>query len=100
MHDLKLNKRILKDGILSILGVSNLDFYRLWYALDKTHWAKAYGIDQEEWKTLRRDYGVSIVNPFIDVLNELIEAEKIGQSIDYRAEGCCKKTPRFMYTLA
>ena len=100
MHDLKLNKRILKDGILSILGVSNLDFYRLWYALDKTHWAKAYGIDQEEWKTLRRDYGVSIVNPFIDVLNELIEAEKIGQSIDYRTEGCCKKTPRFMYTLA
>lgn len=100
MHDLKLNKGILKEGILSILGVSDLDFCRLWYALDKTHCAKAYGIDQEEWKTLRRDYGVSIVNPYIDVLNELIEAGKIGQSIDYRAEGRCRKTPRFMYSLA
>ena len=97
--DLKLNKRILKEGILSILGLCNLDFYRLWYALDKTHWAKAYGIGQEEWKELGRDYGVSIVNPFIEVLDELIEVGKIKKSIDYRAEGCCLKTPRFMYGL-
>jgi len=99
VHDLKLNKRILKEGILSILGIADLDFLRLWYALDKTHWAKAYGVGQEEWKALRRDYGVSIVNPFIEILDELIEAGKIGRRIDYRAEGCCAKTPRFMYSL-
>ena len=97
--DLKLNKRILKEGILSILGVADLDFDRLWYALDKTHWAKAYGITQEKWKTLRRDYGVSIVNPLIEVLDELIDEQKIGKRIDYRAEGCCMKTPRFMYNI-
>ena len=95
--DLKLNKRILKEGILSILDVADLDFHRLWYALDKTHWAKAYGINREKWKTLRRDYGVSIVNPLIEVLDELINEGKIAKSIDYRAEGCCMKTPRFMY---
>ena len=98
--DMKLNKRILKEGILSILSVADLDFLRLWYALDKTNWAKTYGIEQEEWKALRRDYGVSIVNPFIEVLDELIEAGKIKKRIDYRAEGCYGKTPRFMYSLA
>jgi glucosamine 6-phosphate synthetase-like amidotransferase/phosphosugar isomerase protein len=97
--DLKLNKRKLKEGILSILSVADLDFHRLWYALDKTHWAKAYGITQEEWKTLRRDYGVSIVNPLIEALDELIKEEKIAKRIDYRAEGCCMKTPRFMYNI-
>ncbi|MCX6656027.1 MAG: hypothetical protein NTY03_13060 [Candidatus Bathyarchaeota archaeon] len=97
--DLKLNKRKLKEGILSILSVADLDFHRLWYALDKTHWAKSYGIAQEEWITLRRDYGVSIVNPLIEVLDELINEEKIAKRIDYRAEGCCIKTPRFMYNI-
>ena len=97
--DLRLNKRILREGILSILGVADLDFYRLKYALDKTHWAKAYGITQEKWKALRRDYGVSIVNPLIEVLDGLIEGQKIGKRIDYRAEGCYTKTPRFMYNI-
>jgi glucosamine 6-phosphate synthetase-like amidotransferase/phosphosugar isomerase protein len=100
VHDLKLNKKILREGILSILGAANLDFYRLWYALDRTHWAKAYGIDVEKWKALRRDYGVSIVNPYIEVLDELIADGKIKKWIDYRAEGCYAKTPRFMYGLA
>jgi glucosamine--fructose-6-phosphate aminotransferase (isomerizing) len=98
--DLKLNKRILKEGILSILGVSDLDFHRLWYSLDKTHWAKAYGLDQEEWDVLCRDYGVSIVNPLIDTLDELIESGKVKKSIDYRREGCTAKTPRFLFSLA
>jgi glucosamine--fructose-6-phosphate aminotransferase (isomerizing) len=98
--EMKLNKRVIKDGVLSVLGVADLDFYRLWYALDKTHWAKAYGVEQEEWRTLRRDKGVSIVNPFIEVLDELIEAGKIRKSIDYRREGCTARTPRFLYSLA
>jgi glucosamine--fructose-6-phosphate aminotransferase (isomerizing) len=100
VHDLKLNKKVLKDGILSILDVAPLDFYRLWYALDRTHWPKAFGIDKEQWKSLRADYGVSIVNPFIETLDELVEVGKIKKWIDYRAEGCCLKTPRFMYALA
>ena len=97
--DLKLNKRILKEGILSILGIADLDFDRLRQALNKTHWANAYGITQEKWKALRRDYGVDIVNPLIEVLDELIDEQKIGKRIDYRAEGCCLKTPRFMYNV-
>jgi glucosamine--fructose-6-phosphate aminotransferase (isomerizing) len=97
--DLKLNKEILKEGILSILGLADLDFDRLRHALIKTHLAKAYGITQEKWKTLHRDYGVSIVNPLIEVLDELIEEQKVDKRIDYRAEGCCLKTPRFMYNV-
>ncbi|MFA5868074.1 MAG: hypothetical protein WC941_00025 [Candidatus Bathyarchaeia archaeon] len=98
--EMKLNKRVIKEGVLSVLGVADLDFFRLWYALDKTHWARAYGVEQEEWRTLRRDKGVSIVNPFIEVLDELIEAGKIEKSIDYRREGCTARTPRFLYSLA
>ncbi len=98
--EMKLNKRVVKEGVLSVLGVADLDFYRLWYALDKTHWARAYGVEQEEWRALRRDKGVSIVNPFIEVLDELIEAGKIEKSIDYRREGCTARTPRFLYSLA
>ncbi len=98
--EMKLNKRVVKEGVLSVLGVADLDFFRLWYALDKTHWARAYGVEQEEWRALRRDKGVSIVNPFIEVLDELIEAGKIEKSIDYRREGCTARTPRFLYSLA
>ncbi|MDP2899970.1 MAG: hypothetical protein Q8O47_03250 [Candidatus Bathyarchaeota archaeon] len=98
--EMKLNKRVIKEGVLSVLGVADLDFYRLWYALDKTHWARAYGVEQEEWRALRRDKGVSIVNPFIEVLDELIEAGKISKSIDYRREGCTARTPRFLFSLA
>jgi len=36
----------------------------------------------------QRDYGISIVNPYIEALDELIEAGKIKKRIDYRAEGC------------
>ena len=98
--EMKLNKRVIKEGVLGILGVADLDFFRLWYSLDKTHWAKAYGVEQEKWRALRRDMGVSIVNPFIEVLDELIDAGKIKQSIDYRREGCTARTPRFLYSLA
>ena len=98
--EMKMNKRIIKDGILGILGIADLDFHRLWQALDKTHWAKAYGVEKEEWRTLRRDMGLDIVNPFIEVLDELIESGKISQSVDYRREGCTARTPRFLYSLA
>jgi glucosamine 6-phosphate synthetase-like amidotransferase/phosphosugar isomerase protein len=54
---------------------------------------------KEKWKALRRDYGVDIVNPLIEVLDELIDEQKIGKRIDYRAEGYCLKTPRFMYNV-
>ena len=39
---------------------------------------------------------MSIVNPLIEVLDELIDEGKIEKRIDYRAEGCYTKTPRFM----
>jgi len=96
--EMKLNKRMLKDAIVSILGVAGLDFWRLSHALNKMDWPRCYGISAEEWEE-RRKYGVSIVNPLIETLDELIETGNIKQTIDYRRESCTAKTPRFLYSL-
>ena len=96
--EMKLNKRMLKDAIITILGVADLDFWRLSHAFNKIDWPRCYGISAEEFEE-RRKYGVSIVNPLIETLDELIEAGKIKQTIDYRREGCTARTPRFLYSL-
>jgi glucosamine 6-phosphate synthetase-like amidotransferase/phosphosugar isomerase protein len=97
--EMRLDREMLKEAILKILEVADLDFLRLWYALNTNGWAKCYGLAQEEWLDMRRNHGVSIVNPYIETLDELIEAGKIAQRIDYRMEGCTRDTPRFAYSL-
>ena len=97
--ELKLNKDLLKEYIIKVLEVADLDFYRLSYGLQKGEWAKCYGIPQNEWLNLRKEKGVSMVNPFIETLDEMIESGKIVQRIDRRMEGCLNDTPRFAYSL-
>jgi len=97
--EMKLDGEMLKEAILRILNVADLDFRRLRDALNTNGWAKCYGLTQEEWLNVRRLHGVSIVNPYIETLDDLIEAGKIAQRIDYRMEGCTRDTPRFAYSL-
>jgi predicted glutamine amidotransferase len=96
--EMKLNKGALKDAIVAILEVSELDFYRLRNAMNSKDLPYSFGISREEYDERRR-YGVSIVNPLIETLDELMEAGKIKRRIDYRMEGCTSQTPRFAYSL-
>ncbi len=95
----RLNKEMLKEAILRILSYSDLDFYRLSYALGRTDYYRCYGITKEKWNE-DRNRGVSIVNPLVETLDELIETGRIKQRIDYRMEGVDARTPRFAYSLA
>jgi glucosamine--fructose-6-phosphate aminotransferase (isomerizing) len=97
--ELKLNKTLLKESIIEILKIGDLDFQRLSYAMLKGDWAKCYGIPMDDWLNLRKVRGVSVVNPFIETLDELIESGRIVQRIDRRMEGCLNDTPRFAYSL-
>lgn len=97
---LKLDFNLLGDEIMDILRENGRrDFRELWYDLNPNGWAEAYGLSPREWSALRRE-GVSIVNPFIDVIEMLKHDELITESIDPRVEGGVEGTPRFSYVLA
>lgn len=97
--DLKIDKPLLKEFILKIVSVGEIDFVNLRGALNYNCWAKVFDIPQEKWTQMRRG-GVDIVNPLIETLDELIEAGRIRQRIDPRLEGCTPNTPRFAYSMA
>jgi len=97
--DLKIDKPLLKEFILKIVSVGEIDFVNLRGALNYNCWTKMFDIRQEKWTQMRRG-GVDIVNPLIETLDELIEAGRIRQRIDPRLEGCTPNTPRFAYSIA
>ncbi len=47
-----------------------------------------------------RKAGVSIVNPYIEVVDMLLADGLIRERIDLRSEGGVPDTPRFSYSLA
>ena len=97
---LKLDFNLLGDSIMDILRENGRrDFRELWYDLNPNGWAEAYGLSARDWGALRRE-GVSIVNPFIDVIEMLKNDELVTESIDPRIEGGVDGTPRFSYVLA
>jgi len=84
-------------GVLEERG--EMDFREISRALNPDGWAKAYGIAEEDWGELRKA-GVSVVNPYIGVIDMLLAEGKIVQRVDRRMEGGVPDTPRFSYTLA
>jgi glucosamine 6-phosphate synthetase-like amidotransferase/phosphosugar isomerase protein len=97
---LQLDHNLLGDSVIDILRENGRrDFRELRDDLNPDGWAEAYGISNREWGALRRD-GVSIVNPFIDVIEMLKRDELILESIDTRLEGGIEGTPRFSYVLS
>jgi hypothetical protein len=62
-------------------------------------WAKAYGVSVDQMKEYR-EAGVSIVNPYIEVVDMLLADGLIKERIDLRSEGGVPDTPRFSYSLA
>jgi glutamine phosphoribosylpyrophosphate amidotransferase len=98
--NLKLDRNELGRSITSMLGKSvRLDFRQIGQALSPDGWARAYGVPVEKWEEYRKA-GVSIVNPYIEVVDMLIVKGRIREQIDMRMEGGVPDTPRFSYTLA
>ncbi len=97
--DLRLDGFELARRILGIVGAEEIDFRNLWYALDPEGWAASYGIAEEEWRGLRKE-GVSIVNPYIGVIDRLLSEGEMVQRVDRRLEGGVLDTPRFSYRIA
>ena len=98
--NLKLDRNELGRSITAMLGKSGrLDFRQIGQALSPEGWARAYGVPVDKWEEYRKA-GVSIVNPYIEVVDMLIAEGRIREQIDMRMEGGVPDTPRFSYTLA
>jgi hypothetical protein len=98
--DLRLNGNELAGQILEILKrTKELDFRMIASALGNEGWAKAYGVSVDQMKGYR-EAGVSIVNPYIEVVDMLLADGLIKERIDLRSEGGVPDTPRFSYSLA
>ncbi len=97
--NLRLDRNELGRSILALLARGRLDFRQISQALFPEGWARAYGVSVERWEEYRRA-GVSVVNPYIEVLDMLISEGRILERVDLRPEGGVPDTPRFSYTLA
>jgi glucosamine 6-phosphate synthetase-like amidotransferase/phosphosugar isomerase protein len=98
--DLRLDMNLLGERFEEILREKGRrDFRKLFYDLNPDSWAEAYGLQVDEWKALR-EAGVSVVNPYIDMVEMLKHENRVVESIDLRVEGGVAETPRFSYVLA
>lgn len=96
---LRLNREELGRAILEALERrGELDFRDLWYELNPQGWARALGITPSEFEELRRK-GISIVNPYIETLEGLVEGKRIQCRVDRRLEAGVEGVPRFAYSL-
>jgi len=98
--DLRLDMNLLAESFEEVLREKGrTDFREMWYDLNPEGWAEAYGLPVDEWNALRKS-GVSVVNPYIDVVDMLKHEFRVVESIDPRVEGGVAGTPRFSYVLA
>jgi predicted glutamine amidotransferase len=98
--DLRLDMNLLAEGFEEVLREKGRrDFREMSYDLNPDAWAEAYGLPVEEWNALRKA-GVSVVNPYIDVVEMLKHEFRVVESVDPRVEGGVADTPRFSYVLA
>lgn len=97
--NLRLDRSRLEAEILEALKErSPIDFRDLWYELYPLGWAEAYRVGPEEFERLR-EAGVSIVNPFIEALDEMASRGLIKKWIAKRPEAGVESIPRYTYSL-
>jgi glucosamine 6-phosphate synthetase-like amidotransferase/phosphosugar isomerase protein len=98
--DLRLDMNLLAERFEDVLREKGRrDFREMSYDLNPDAWAEAYGLSVDDWSALRKA-GVSVVNPYIDVVDMLKHEFRVVESIDPRVEGGVAGTPRFSYVLA
>ena len=82
----------------SIEAEEELDVRKLFYALHPEGWAEVFDVTSEEWKSYRKA-GVYVMNPYFELLEELLENGNLVERVDYRSEGGFDEVPRFSYSL-
>ncbi len=98
--DLRLDMNLLAERFEDVLREKGRrDFREMSYDLNPDAWAEAYGLSVDDWNALRKA-GVSVVNPYIDVVDMLKHEFRVVESIDPRVEGGVAGTPRFSYVLS
>jgi len=76
-----------------------LDVRQLFYALHPEGWGRVFGMSPEAWRGHRRS-GVYVMNPYFELLEELVADGELVESLDPRVEGGVAGCPRFSYVLA
>ena len=98
--NLKLDRDTLGRLILDVLKRrGQVDYRDLRHELKPDGWAAAYGVRPDEFDVLWES-GVSIVNPLIEILDELVKSGKIKKWINRRLEAGVEDVPRYTYALA
>ncbi|MEM4726681.1 MAG: hypothetical protein QXD04_00295 [Candidatus Bathyarchaeia archaeon] len=97
---LRLKRNELGRAIQEVLERrGEVDFRDLWHQLVPDGWARALGVTPSEFEELRRR-GISIVNPYIETLEMLVEEGKVHCRVDRRLEAGVEGVPRLTYSLA
>ena len=76
-----------------------MDVRNLFYALHPQGWAEVFNITVDEWKEYRKS-GIYVMNPYFELLEEMVIKGDITENIDIRSEGGIDTVPRYSYTLS
>jgi hypothetical protein len=90
----------LAEEILKFLNKeAEINFIDLWKLIFPDKVAKAYNQSAIELTKMKQN-GISIVNPYIQTLDMLVNEGKIKQYVMRNKEAGVKNTPRFNYKLS
>jgi len=98
--ELRLDGELLKELIVEVLRrEGEVDVRELWYKLFPEGWARVLGLSEEEAERLIRGEGITIGNPYFEVLDSLVEEGRIRRRVDRRLEAGVEGVPRFAYAI-
>jgi glucosamine 6-phosphate synthetase-like amidotransferase/phosphosugar isomerase protein len=75
------------------------DVRELFHSLQYEGWAEVYNMPVNAWKD-RWKTGVYVMNPYFELLEDMVMNGDLLESIDLRREGGIEDVPRFKYSLA
>jgi len=76
-----------------------LDVRELFHSLQYEEWAEVYNMPVNAWKDQWKE-GVYVMNPYFELLEDMVLGGDLSESIDPRMEGGIENVPRFKYSLA
>jgi asparagine synthetase B (glutamine-hydrolysing) len=96
---LRMNQFKARRKVKDSLKESPKDVRDLFYSLHPEGWAEVYGLSTEDWKEQWKS-GVYIMNPYFELLEDMVRDGQISRRVDLRMEGGIEDVPRFSYSLA
>ena len=95
----RMNQFKARRKVIDSLKESPKDVRDLFYSLHPEGWAEVYGLSTEDWKEQWKS-GVYIMNPYFELLEDMVRDGQISRRVDLRMEGGIEDIPRFSYSLA